>query len=239
MRIYINSFGGMQPNTDARLLPTSGAQTAHNCLLEDGSLQAMPQWEAVGDGPISVGDPAAGTQYTAYAGYCGMTFYGPPFGLASIYLNASGLLLPSVSSSATGSMTVTPGLLSKKAVNRVYGVTSLFSVGGTDYESDLTVVANANARQVMYEGDNAAISISGTGTALRLYRSTSDVTTGAGTNGAVTANWQLVAQLAGTAAVYVDAGPSRERFCVARFRGWADRAIGSFFVGILAGRKCV
>lgn len=234
MRIKIASFGGVQPNTDARLLPESGAQIAHNCLLDDGSLKAMPQWVVVGDGAFSVSDASASAQFIPYAGFCGQTFYGPPFGTVTIYLDSSGVLQPSVRSSGLGTTTVSPGGLSAKAVNRVYGVTSIVNVGGVDYESALTVVNGANPRQVMYEGDIATTVMTGDGTAMRLYRSTSDVTTGTGANGPTTANWQLVAQIAGQSSTYIDSGAAvADPFDTYLYRGPTQQPFPAFRMGVL------
>lgn len=43
--IHITQFAGITPELNAKLLDKTVAQIAHNCLLWDGSLRPMPQWQ--------------------------------------------------------------------------------------------------------------------------------------------------------------------------------------------------
>jgi hypothetical protein len=206
MQIRIASFSGMQPNTDARLLPNGGAQVAHNCLLTDGSLQALPQWGQLYPHAFSVGPPQSNTAFTPFSGYFGLSFFGQPFGSVTLSLDTTGVLYPIIPSAASASVSFAPAYLSKKAVSRAYGVTTLALVGGVVYESPIVLANGSEPSQVLFEGDYATVSAAGNGNGINIYRSTSDVTTGSGANGAVIANWQLVAQLNGTSGIYVDGG---------------------------------
>jgi len=205
--IHITRFGGMRPIEDARQLRASEAQVAHNCLLSDGSLRSIPAWVTLATGVNSVMPGHGNTLYTPCPGFSGLDFLGPPFGKQQVFVDGGGNLNPNLSGvSASGTLTVTASGLSKKAVNRVYGVTTVYNYGGVELESAMFVCAGSNAMGLMYEGDAARVVMSGTGSKVRLYRSTSDVTSGAGANGAVTANWQLVAEIEGSSGTYVDAG---------------------------------
>lgn len=42
--IHITAFAGIAPEVDSRLSDKTTAQIAHNCLLWDGTLRPMPQW---------------------------------------------------------------------------------------------------------------------------------------------------------------------------------------------------
>lgn len=204
--IVIKKFAALRPLDDSRQLTEQEAQIAHNCLLTDGSLRPMPQWAQMGPTTDSITDGRANTPYTAVNGTCGIVFNGPPFGQQTIYLNGSGNVTPTANSSASGSISITPGGLSTKAVNRVYGITSVTLFGGVTYESALTVLTGSNPDGLMFEGDIAHITASCTGAYARVYRSTSDVTTGAGTSGVLTANWQLVVDQLPNGGLYIDGG---------------------------------
>jgi hypothetical protein len=204
--IRITKFAGLRPSVDPRQLDNSEAQIAHNCLLEDGSLQAMPQWQVIGPEAVSLCLGRNNDLFEAFAGSFAIDFLSAPFGAVTIYLDGGGNLLPSVSSSASGTVSITPGLLSKKPVNRIYGVTSVLVIAGVSYESPLTLMSGIGPQDIMYEGDIATLTVACTGTYARIYRSTSDVTTGAGTNGAVTANWQLVQDNMPNGGVFVEGG---------------------------------
>jgi hypothetical protein len=43
--IHITRFGGLLPQVSIKALPNDRAQIAHNCLLWDGYLRPMPQWQ--------------------------------------------------------------------------------------------------------------------------------------------------------------------------------------------------
>jgi len=43
--IHIKQFAGIMPEIAERNMPHTSAQVAHNCLLRDGSLRAMPEWK--------------------------------------------------------------------------------------------------------------------------------------------------------------------------------------------------
>lgn len=233
--IRITKFAGMRPAVDARQLDNSEAQIAHNCLLTDGSLRALPQWAQMGIEADSITNGRANTPYTAIPnGTYGIVFNGPPFGTQTIYLDGSGNINPNASSSATGSISLTPGQLSTKPVNRVYGVTSVRIVGGIAYESALTILTGSNPDGLMYEGDIANVSVSCTGQYARVYRSTSDVTTGAGTNGAVTANWQLVVDQLPSGGQFIDGGSAVSNpFDTYLYRGSLTPPFSAAFMGLL------
>lgn len=204
--IVIKKFGGMRPSVDPRQLEEHEAQVAHNCLLTDGSLRPMPLWQQIGGDIQSITAGRSNTPYTTVGGYCGIAFNGPPFGVTTIYLDQAGVLWPLATCSATGSVSVTGAGLSKKPVNRVYGVTAVQVIGGAAFESAMSMVST-DVQAMMFEGDIADMTVSGTNaTFLNIYRSTSDVTTGAAANGAITANWQLLAQLPGAGGQFIDGG---------------------------------
>jgi hypothetical protein len=209
--IRIRRFAGEIPNIDGRQLPDDAAQIALNCLLTDGTLRPMPSWVQMAGNTYSIGEPAAGNLFNSYPGYFGMSFYGPPFGQANLYLDDTGTVsnngsYPSQMSPPSGSVSIVAGHLSQKAVNRIYAASSLGVYGNVAYESALTVLGGTSPQSVTYEGDIATIHLSGGVSAINLYRSTSDVTGGGGTNQAVTANWQLVAQLPAGSPTYIDSG---------------------------------
>ena len=232
--IAIKRFAGMRPLEDARLLDNSEAQIAHNCLLTDGSLRPMPQWAQMGAQTPAITVGRANTPYTPVPGICGIVFNGPPFGLQTIYLDGSGNVNPDANSSASGSISIAPGYLSQKAVNRVYGVTSVRVLGGVAYESALTILYGSNPDGLMYEGDIATMSVTCTGDYARVYRSTSDVTTGAGTNGAVTANWQLVVDQLPTGETFIDGGSAVSNpFDTYLYRGPLTPPFGAMAMGLL------
>jgi hypothetical protein len=210
--IRIRHFAGEIPNIDGRQLPDDAAQIALNCLLTDGTLRPMPQWTEMQGNTYSIGEPSAGNIFNSYPGYFGMSFYGPPFGQANILLDDTGTvntelgIYPGQMTPPSGSVSLVPGYLSQKAVNRLYAASSVGVYGNVVYETALTILPGLTPESVVYEGDIATLTLSGGNAAINLYRSTSDVTGGAGTNQAVTANWQLVAQLPGASGTYIDSG---------------------------------
>lgn len=232
--IRIHRFAGTRPSVDARLLDNSEAQVAHNCLLEDGSLQAQAKWQVIGPATSSLCLGQANALYQPVPGYAGINFLGPPFGAVLIYLDDSGNIQPSVNGSASGAMSISRGFLSQKPVNRVYGVTSVKVIAGVAYESGLTLIDQTNPKDIIYEGDNITLSVQCTGQYARIYRSTSDVTTGTGTNGAVTANWQLVVDQMPNNSVFVDGGSSTDNpFDTYLYRGPLLQPFAAFRMGLL------
>jgi hypothetical protein len=107
-------------------------------------------------------------------------------------------------------------------------------VGNVEFEGPLTVLDGPDARTIMFEGDIATITIGGNGDKLRVYRTTSDVTTGGGTNGAVTANWQMVAEVRGSSMIYVDAGAATaDSFDTYLYRGPQRPPFTAYSMGLL------
>jgi hypothetical protein len=204
--IHINKFAGTRHAVDARLLDNGEAQVAHNCLLTDGSLRPMPVWNNLTGFAGSLLPPNGSDLYDSVPGTFGLKFEGPPFGRTYVYVGTYGAVQPETYSSATGTATYVRGNLSKKAVNRVYGVTSVLVLAGVGYESAMTILNDPSPVTLMYEGDIVTLNVSGTGTYINIYRTTSDVTAAGGTNGAVVANWQLVDQVTGQSGQYIDAG---------------------------------
>jgi hypothetical protein len=232
--IRINRFAGLRPGVDARLLDNSEAQIAHNCLLTDGSLRALPQWVQMDAASISIGPGQGNSAYTTFAGTYGIAFGGPPFGIQTIYLDDAGFLQPSANSSASGTISLTSAGLSTKAVNRIYGVTSINILGGVAYESALSILSGSHPDGLMYEGDVAHMTVACSGAYARVYRSTSDVTTGAGTNGAVTANWQLVVDQLPNGGVFVDGGSAVSNpFDTYLYRGPLTAPFSAVAMGVL------
>ena len=232
--IRIDRFAGMRPSIDPQLLNNSEAQIAHNCLLTDGSLRPLPQWVQMNNAVESIAPGHTNTPFVTFPGTCGIAFNGPPFGLQSIYLDNSGVLQPTISLSAGGSVAITPQRLSQKPVNRTYGVTALKSIGGVMYESAITVIQVVSMLTLVYEGDLVTANVTGNGDLINLYRSTSDVTAGAATHGATIANWQLVAQLTGTVAQYIDGGSAIDNpMDTYLYRGPTTPPYAARFMGVL------
>ena len=232
--IVIKKFAALRPLDDSRQLTEQEAQIAHNCLLTDGSLRPMPQWAQMDVNTPGITVGRANTPYTLIPGAYGIVFNGAPFGQQTVYLDGGGYLVPSASSAAAGTLTISPGGLSTKAVNRVYGVTSVAVFGGVAYESALTILSGSNPDGLMFEGDIADVTMTCTGDYGRIYRSTSDVTTGAGTSGVLTANWQLVVDQLPNGGQYIDGGSAvQNSLDTYLYRGSLTQPFAAIAMGLL------
>ena len=252
--IRITDFKGIMPARTAEQLPAGAAQVAHNVVLRDGQLWPMPDWAMVQPASVALATLTSGRAerlYEILLGAGSIRFFGPPYGSVVVGNDVNGKLgMTGVGVSvdnftaaplelyAGASVSVSPALLSKKPVVRQYAVSAIASIGGVVHESALAIAAGGSATDVMYEGDNATIiAYAGyTATGIRIYRTTSDVTTGDAANGSLEANWQLVTELAGNQGTYVDSGSaSQHPMDTYIYRGQQDPVMRAWHMGIFDG----
>jgi hypothetical protein len=225
--IRLTKFGGINTEIAARNSGKEVAQIAHNCLLWDGSLRPLAQWRnlnVVGydcrsvhidtdDVTIklnSLEDAAfltsevfakstvvglAADKFQSYQSNIGYTNDLNPAN------TAYEVSVPQPILSNASTVTYTPEYISKKAVNRLYAVSTLRYNGSGYEESPLTLIPNQSSQTVVYEGDLANIHIVLADARLherskmRLYRSISAMDTASGIVNELDTEWFLVTEL--------------------------------------------
>jgi hypothetical protein len=233
--LRITRFGGINTEVAARLSGPSVAQTAHNCLLWDGTLRPLAQWQKIqgvdylaaraitlsSDNKIVVPSPLLDTVFATGLNYpanskIGLSFL-PPNGVDPNIVYTSdvvagyvpvGLHRPVLS----GSINYSREYRSDKPMNRLYAVSGVRHIGNYVQESVLTLIPNQSAQSILYEGDIANVSVTATTVgapydALRLYRTISGMDIGSSPQNDFDTEWHLIAELAGGASLsYADGG---------------------------------
>jgi hypothetical protein len=189
--IRITRFAGLLPEVNPRALREDHAQIAHNALLWDGWLRAMPQWAYVtgySSQPASLlPDVANSQQYTSELSLSdGQVVYQEPyvpgttFGIAAGLLayrapasfSTSPLLPPASSLVASYTQSVVNQNLSVYPIPRTYAITFLAG----NMESAPCVFTQLGGDGSLYEGDAVTLTINTTidpsfgTTGYRLYR---------------------------------------------------------------------
>jgi hypothetical protein len=189
--IRITRFAGIQPQVNPKLLPNDHAQIAHNCLLWDGWLRPMPQWQLLqtaGANVVSLyADPNAGPEYSVDT-VLKRAFLNTqePYGINTVvgingalpvYRNSVNAILDlGVPVPVVGAVkqTIAPQNISVYPIARTYALT--YMVGSQ--ESSPVVLDQIGANGTLFEGDFVQLSVqlalfpqtaSGV-TAIRLYR---------------------------------------------------------------------
>jgi len=174
--IKIMRFGGLLPQVNPKALPNDRAQIAHNCLLWDGFLRPMPQWQidqTVGSTPQSLFKyPAAinGYKYDLFLRQALQNLSEPfdnnlPIGIGTA-INSTGVLTTYISSggprcfvgvpqpSALGlTQVITNNNFSVYPISRTYAITY---VSGKQ-EGAPTILPQIGTNGTLFEGDSVQI----------------------------------------------------------------------------------
>lgn len=226
--IRITSFAGINTEIAPRLAPSNVAQIAHNCLLWDGTLRPLAKWTKMqGVAFADVASIALGLNNTILASPLSETVFmqGEKYlpdtrvGLLSYFysLYDSNIVYTNRSTFAGGigvgihapPINISSGISyqrayhSDKPVNRMYAVSGIRETVNGIEESTLSLMPNQSPQSILYEGDNATITLNITAlvpyeyTGFRLYRSISGMDTGIDTTNELDTEWYLIDELRG------------------------------------------
>lgn len=234
--IRIKRFGGMNHSVATRNADPDTAQVAHNCLLWDGALRPLAQWQSKQGGltgrytlkfdgenlhtinlqkAISLNDPTYPTGmvvglYPSQVNGSNICYQNNSVNIDAIY--EVGVAMPVFLSQTE--LTWTAEYQSKKPVNRLYAGTMVRNNGGKLEESALALLPNQSAVGQYFEGDSCWVLSRVQAATIRencyyrLYRSMSGMSDGQGLDNKLDTDWYLCAEI--EAYVAYNAGIGRE-----------------------------
>lgn len=231
--IRILAFGGLLPELNSHLKPQSAAQTAHNCLLTDGSLRPQAKWVQLGQYDSGFVAGIRGIAYDSnsdtavmYASFDPVTLTGQPFAsevtvgaspnsIVNKYKTGAGLAASThavYGGGVSATVNYTRSFDSNKPVNRLYALTRVRRFNGYAEEGALIPVPNQDPTAVLYEGDLVTVEVNASAlddgaNFIRIYRSITGLDTGLSVANEFDTDWYLVTEfplLAGNLVSYVD-----------------------------------
>lgn len=223
--VHIRQFGGINTEIATRLSKEDVAQIAHNCLLWDGTLRALPKWVSTQgglqdrftllfDGVNLSASKLRWAMRLDTAVYVSGTIIGlNPFVVDNDRSNICyqnkytqidqitevGVTPPLVSNATQISWTQQH--LSKKPVHRMYAASLVRNNFGKLEESPLALLPGQDYSSLHYEGDSCSITLRISDAPVRercyvrLYRSVSALETGQEIANTLDTEWYLVGEL--------------------------------------------